>query len=304
MSKPICGIYKITNIVNGKVYIGQSIDVYDRWYQHKYEAHRDRYNTLLYKAMRKYGIEKFEFEVIEECFPDKLSDLEQYYINYYHAYIGFENSNGYNMTIGGEGISGYTQTDEHIEKRVKQIRGKSSWNKGKHYHTGVHNYGEDNPFYGCHHTEKTKQNLSKQHLGKVTASLCKQVICDNVVYQSISECARYYNVSISTMNDWLRGNRGMPQEFYDLGLNTIPQNNNIYIAHKASGAGNGSARKVVCITTNKVFDTIKEASDFYNANINSIIRVCQHKSNSAGQLSDGTKLQWAYYEDYLKGGGN
>lgn len=56
-------------------------------------------------------------------------------------------------------------------------------------------------------------------------------------------------------------------------------------------------RKVVCITTGKVFDSIKEAASFYNCNPSVLTKVCQGKRKSCGKLSDGTRLQWKYLEN-------
>lgn len=83
----ICGIYKITNTTNGKVYIGQSVDIYNRW-----RGHRSAASTLsaashlpLYKAMRKYGKECFDFSIVVECLPEDLDILEQKYIKEYKS---------------------------------------------------------------------------------------------------------------------------------------------------------------------------------------------------------------------------
>lgn len=63
------GIYKITNNINGKVYIGQSIDINKRWKEHKYRSQipNKEYDKYLYRAFRKYGLENFTFEILEEC---------------------------------------------------------------------------------------------------------------------------------------------------------------------------------------------------------------------------------------------
>lgn len=94
------GIYKITNLLNGKVYIGQSVDV-----QARLRAHRTRpfinghneYNSVLHRAIRKYGLENFNFELLEECKQNELNDKECFYIECYNAMV----PNGYNVTAGG-----------------------------------------------------------------------------------------------------------------------------------------------------------------------------------------------------------
>lgn len=101
MSEKICGIYKITNLVNGKVYIGQSQDIYIRWYDHKKSSRKKKKNIALYYAFAKYGIENFSFEIVEECPLEELDEKEILYIKKYNSYINWENANGYNMTVGG-----------------------------------------------------------------------------------------------------------------------------------------------------------------------------------------------------------
>lgn len=100
------GIYKITNIINNKIYIGQSINIEERFSQHKksyLQPYSKHYNCLIYRAFRKYGLENFRFEILEECKIEELSKKESFWIKYYNSYY-----NGYNMTFGGEGC---TKTD-------------------------------------------------------------------------------------------------------------------------------------------------------------------------------------------------
>lgn len=95
------GIYKITNTINNKVYIGQSINIQKRWSSHRtkpFNKNSNTYDLPLYRAIRKYGLSNFIFEVIEECEADKLNEKEQFYIQKYKA----NDSNfGYNLTMGG-----------------------------------------------------------------------------------------------------------------------------------------------------------------------------------------------------------
>lgn len=99
--KIICGIYKITNKINGKCYIGKSVNIYHRWIKHKSSSRHiedggDEY--AIHCAIRKYSIENFSFEIIEECMPEQLEEKEKFWIEYYNSY-----ETGYNETRGGEG---------------------------------------------------------------------------------------------------------------------------------------------------------------------------------------------------------
>lgn len=92
-------IYKITNIINGKSYIGQTIqDVKNRFYQHcATKCNRAVLNMVIHKAIKKYGKSNFIIEVIEETDSTNLNDREKYWIKYYDSY-----NNGYNSTEGGQ----------------------------------------------------------------------------------------------------------------------------------------------------------------------------------------------------------
>ena len=88
------GIYKIENLINGHCYIGQSINIELRWKRHKESV--NTYDYPLYLAIRKYGIENFSFNIVQECEPCELNELEIYWIKYYNSYF-----DGYNQTRGG-----------------------------------------------------------------------------------------------------------------------------------------------------------------------------------------------------------
>lgn len=95
------GIYKITNKINNKCYIGQSKNISKRWKNHKnsaYNPNEKSYNYPLYRAFRKYGLENFSFEILEECSIKDLNQKEKYYINKFNSFF-----NGYNLTLGGDG---------------------------------------------------------------------------------------------------------------------------------------------------------------------------------------------------------
>ena len=99
------GIYKYQNKINGHIYIGKSVDIKQRQYNHKSSAYNEKsndYNSQFHQAIRKYGLNAFDFEVIaeltpEEYTPETLNQLEKFFIKYYDSY-----HNGYNATEGGD----------------------------------------------------------------------------------------------------------------------------------------------------------------------------------------------------------
>ena len=97
------GIYKITNLLNGKCYIGQSTNIQRRFISHRnkpFDINSHSYEYPLYRAIRKYGLENFKFEVLEECRVDQLNELERGYIKEFDSFL-----NGYNQDEGGNNAS-------------------------------------------------------------------------------------------------------------------------------------------------------------------------------------------------------
>lgn len=108
MSNIICGIYKITCLINNKVYIGQSIDIKRRWKEHQYRLNSNTHENLhLQNTWNTYGKDNFNFEVLEECNKKDLNDKETFYINQYQSH---DYKYGYNKTIGGKSFI-YYKTD-------------------------------------------------------------------------------------------------------------------------------------------------------------------------------------------------
>ena len=99
------GIYKITNLLNNKVYIGQSVDIEKRWSTHKSELTNNyHYNAHLQSAWNKYGEDNFDFSIIEECDLNQLNDREIYWVSKYDSY-----KNGYNLTPGGGNTDSFSK---------------------------------------------------------------------------------------------------------------------------------------------------------------------------------------------------
>lgn len=116
----ICGIYRIENLINHKSYIGQSVDIYERWTEHRRELNNKTHNNEhLTRAWHKYKEDNFKFTILEKCKEESLNDREIYWIECYDAYY-----NGYNQTKGGDGCLGKVWTVEerkNISRSVCQI---------------------------------------------------------------------------------------------------------------------------------------------------------------------------------------
>lgn len=97
-------IYKITNLLNNKIYIGQCKSPKDRFARHLNDAEQKRLHTHLAQAIRRYGRNNFKFEIIEEVQPQKINEREKYWIAFYQS---TNPSIGYNMTNGGEDTNTY-----------------------------------------------------------------------------------------------------------------------------------------------------------------------------------------------------
>ena len=144
-------IYKITNTVNGKIYVGQTIrTLEERKWQHINTAKHGHKNHL-YNAMQKYGIENFKFEKI--CDVDNIEDLnilERYYIAKYNCI-----EDGYNMVDGGN--NNVMFLDDVKRKHAERMRSKETRSK---ISQSMKQYRKENPF-----TEEHKRKLSESAMG-------------------------------------------------------------------------------------------------------------------------------------------
>jgi group I intron endonuclease len=115
------GIYKITNLINGKVYIGKSeVSIEERW-----KAESAGYtNDHFANAIKKYGVENFKFEVLIET-QENLNELETQFIREFRSH---DQQFGYNKTFGGDGV---IQTEETRRKMSENWTPREPWNKGK-----------------------------------------------------------------------------------------------------------------------------------------------------------------------------
>ena len=276
------GIYKITNQINGKVYIGQSIDIKKRWQQHKQEATRERYQTKLYNAIRKYGIENFTFEVIEECTSLELNERETYWIEYYQSYIS---TIGYNMNTGG---------DSHFKLPPEKIY--NLWDEGRSVgeifeiledeiaKSTIRKYLASYPKYSKEES-KRREGLLKRKLNNQSDNTNDKVI-------------KQYDLFGNFIKNWISSRQierelGIPHS----SINNVLSSKNL----QSHGYQWKIGDEENCSSINSIIDkvplhfkiiqkdkngnivgyynTAKEASQAVNTVPSNILKVCQHKNN-------------------------
>lgn len=168
-------IYKATNLLDGKIYVGQT----SRTLNQRMSEHLANNRTSYFdRALKKYGINNFKIEIIDKAeTKEELDRKERYYIEFFNSKV----PNGYNITDGGEG----------------QI--------------GIRRFGADNPHYGKHHSEQAKNKISESRkpYTKENHPYAKQVL--NVDTGEVFSCMVFacekYSLDKSTLTKACKGIR-------------------------------------------------------------------------------------------------
>lgn len=183
-------IYKITNKINNKIYIGKTLSsIEKRFEEHKKDSLRIRNEKRpLYDAMNKYGQNNFEISLIEEVPIQQLSEREIYWINKLGSY-----HNGYNATLGGEGKQLYNYqaivNDYLSGKLVKEL--------AKEYECTTDTISKALKLANINSTKNGHQSIRKKVIG-----IDKQ---NNTIgpFNSYTEAAHWlYNNNYTVCNDW------------------------------------------------------------------------------------------------------
>lgn len=161
------GIYIIKCNCNGKVYIGQSIDIKKRISEHKSALRHSRHsNSYLQNAFNKYGEKEFSFDILREISPQEytkqyLDSLEIYYIDLYKSNII---NDGFNIESGGNGVG--RASEETRKKLSVAMKGKFVGRKLNEQTKLLMSQNSARYWLGKHHSEETKKKLSEQRKGK------------------------------------------------------------------------------------------------------------------------------------------
>jgi len=205
----VCGIYKIKS-PSGRVYIGQSIDVKNRF--NKYNSLCCKKQFKLYNSLKKYGVNSHVFEVIFECEKENLNSKERYYQDLYNV-IG---PNGLNCVLTKSDLkfkvysketkekmsisnTGKTHSKETIEKLRQSSKGNTNW-KGKKHSEETKlkmSISRKNRFF----LESTKIKMMNSMLGKNTKIILNTET--GVFYNGTKEAAESININKHTLGSYL-----------------------------------------------------------------------------------------------------
>jgi len=266
MKEKICGIYKIQCIEksnrNNGIYVGQSVNIYERWYNHKNELKKNtHYNKHFQRIWNKYGESGFIFEIIETCNRKELNEKEIYWIKFYNSY-----DNGLNQNSGGSIVNSKPASKETREKISKQLTGRirEDESRGKH------------PF-------------------------AIKVMCDNIIFDCIKDCADYYEINYESMVSWMNGKSVIPEKFIKLGLTKMNKLNIHKTINHNIGEYSKRATKIHCNELNMDFncqvDCIKYIKEKYGIILNSSgvsCVLCGKYSNTKGysfKYQDESKIK-------------
>lgn len=169
-------IYKAQNKINNKIYVGVTKEGLDKRIYKHFKCSNHPFGL----ALRKYGLQSFEFSIIDLCLIKEIAcEKEIYWIKFYNC----KSPNGYNLTDGGEGIIGHRHSEEAKRKMSKARKGKSFHSeefkkklsermKGNKINLGRH-LSEENQRklietrIGKHLSEETRQKISRANRGKI-----------------------------------------------------------------------------------------------------------------------------------------
>lgn len=158
------GVYQIRCLINNKIYIGSTSKLNKRFNKHKRNLINNRHHSIaLQNAFNKYGIDKFEFSILEECDDlDKLQELEQFYLDYYQSY---DRDKGYNILKDAyRGARGFKHSEE-TKRKISQSA-KNMWKNPVIRNKILNNTSRIKSKETCERISKSKQkfNYSKDYL--------------------------------------------------------------------------------------------------------------------------------------------
>lgn len=287
-------IYKHTNKINGKCYIGQTKQAAGiRWANgNGYKNYADENSCVFYNAIRKYGWENFEHTILEENIETQelANERESFWINFYKSYLGFDDCNGYNMTLGGSSGDHLGNSVYQISKSDLSIVAKyaSSAEASRYFGSQANDSHirrcceglkpSCKGFYWCYVKDYTNDWKPKRN---ELVSPIFQIDDDlNVVrrFNSITECVKLTGFSSgSIISCCKRKQRKANGYFWCYEVDYIKDWQPTIVKFNRN-------EKVYCFETNTTYPSAKEASLKTGSNQSHILRCCHGLENGTNGL--------------------
>ena len=272
-------IYKATNLINGKVYIGQTTNPLEQRVKQHFFKKDD--GTYFHNALKKYGQDGFKWDVIDYADnEDDLSKKEIYWIAYYESFL--DKNKGYNSTSGGETSKSISEavrlkisiknkgkviTKEHREKLRQAFIGRNVSNETR-VKISKAVKGEKNGMFGRKHTDEEKENLRKKSSERKHTQESKD---------KIGKAHKGKNVSDETKAKLSRAKTGKKlPPFSEQHIEKLREAN--------VGGKNPQAKSLICLDTGEIYECIQEASSKTGIHYKQISRCCNGKIEKAGGL--------------------
>jgi group I intron endonuclease len=180
------GIYKITNIVNDKIYIGSALNISKRWSIHKRQLLLNKHHSIkLQRSYDKHGINNFKIDIIEECDIEILIEREQYFIDLYNSY-----NTGYNCSPTAGSTLGRKASAEQIKRMSISRKGLTPWNKGIIGISKETSEKLSRAGMGRKHSEESKIKISNSKIGHTVSVEARKKISTANTGKIISEDTR------------------------------------------------------------------------------------------------------------------
>lgn len=269
-------IYKITNLINGKVYIGQTKNDFNkRKNSHTSALRRNKHsNFYLQKSWNKYGESAFNFEKIINCSQKELDFHERYCIVAFESLV---NQKGYNLESGGNNYK-----EIHESTRLKISNRMKVWAiKSGH----IERLAESNRGDKSHHAKEVVLVNTGETFGSVKSANEKY---PHVSRGNIQSCCCKKTHGAGKMEDgtWM---------VWEYKENYNPSKE--YQFTKNKNDKNKYTKSVICINTKEIFTSLEEACLKYNLSKPGLVRACKGERKTFGKLENGERLQWSYYEE-------
>lgn len=288
-----CGIYKITNQVNGKVYIGQSSNIENRWREHILTANNKDYyghtRMLIYPAIRKYGIENFSISIIEECSIEQLDEREIYWISYYDATNPIK---GYNLLSGGQSGRQFNPEDFYTLWDSGKTIGEIHEITNASYATIEHNLRTYTNYSTSESMSRSMQKIDNDGMFEKVAVYQYDLLGNYITsYESIADASRaLFGDNKHTSIQSALNNQRNPIAYNYLWSREKVDQLPMY--------RHGKQKPVQCIDTGEIFVSTRAAARAYSMKSpSSIIACCQGRQHTAAKdLITHKPLHWKYYE--------